>query len=205
MPTVSTAFWNEQISGSSNAAGGKSLLFGNPHTMKFKHVANGFGLEMPNMSTSQQVFDITEASINRGGEVHISRCDNDVYGRNGGFADAVFGVKVTSENISAFNLFTKGDEMADIEFQYEGRARAREFTMTMGLSGGIVNDDISVSGQHGATPGNASLGLEATIPVNTNGLGTGAGFGPYSIPWAIQVVSDHERVDAWTPQDVVIP
>lgn len=194
--------WNGTV-GNSEAIGSKTFLFGNPHTMKFKHAFNGFGLAAEN--ALNQIFDIMEASITRGGEVHLSRADNDIYPRNGGFADGVFGVRVSSKNVSAFNTFTKGDELTDISFQYEGRSEARAYTMTLSLSGGIVDEDISVSGNHGAEPATASLNIQATIPVSSGGLGVGSGNGPYSIPWAINVDNDNMRDDDWTPVSVDIP
>lgn len=200
---MSQAWTGSSIIGSA-AIGSKTFLFGNPHTFKANHAFNGFGFAAEGNAT-YQVFDITEASITKGGEVHLSRADNDVYPRNGGFADAIFGVRISSKNVSAFNTYTKGDELLDIQFQYEGRAQARAYTMGLFLHGGIVDEDVSVSGQHGAEPGTVSLNVQATIPVSSGGLGIGAGFGPYSIPWTINVVADDTRDDTWTPTTTFIP
>lgn len=187
----------------SKSVASKTFLFGNPHTFLCTHLFNGLGFD--GWNTAIQVFDITEAGITKGGDVHLSRADNDFYPRNGGMADAIFQMRVTSKNPSAFNVFTKGDELGDIAVQYEGRASARGYTLQVGLSGGMIDEDISFSGQHGAEPMNASLSVQATIPVHSTGAAYGGTNGPYHIPWMMSVELDGDRDDTWAPEVVAIP
>lgn len=189
----------------SNNVNRKAYLFGNPNTLKLKHYYTGFGSTPVEGQGSVRVYDITGCDITKGGEVHLSRADNDVYPRNGGMSDAMFGLKITSRNMSAFNSFTKGDELKDINIMYEGRAEARAKILSLYLLNGIVNDDLTVSGQHGSEPGTVSLGIEATIPVDGAGTGLGAGYSPYSIPWAMRVDNDATRDDTWTPPTIAVP
>jgi len=189
------------VNGSTNR-NGKAYLFGNPNTLMLIHNFNGFGSVAE--AASQRIFDITGADITKGGEVHLSRADNDVYPRNGGFANASFGLKITTKNMTALNTFSKGDELTNISVLYEGRAEARAQVLMLALSGGIVYDDVAISAQHGAEPGTGTLGIEATIPVGSDGMGT-LTHGPYHVPWSLNVLdADSPRDDTWTPKTVSV-
>jgi hypothetical protein len=189
---------------SSANANRKTYLFGNPNTLKLKHMYNGGGAIPAEGQALVQVYDITGCDITKGGDVHMSRADNDFYPRNGGMSDASFALRLTTKNMSALNTFTKGDELEDISIMYEGRAEARTKILTLGLSGGIVSEDVAISGQHGAEPGTGTLGIEATIPVNSDGTSTGVN-GPYHIPWEMRIGNDVTRDDTWTPPAITIP
>ncbi|OPZ49233.1 MAG: hypothetical protein BWY95_00184 [Bacteroidetes bacterium ADurb.BinA104] len=181
----------------------KAFLFSNPHTFKCKHMFNGYGAARE--QSLKRLFDIIGVDVSKGGDVALLRADNDFYPRDGGSADGSFGLRVSTKNVSAVNAFTKGDMLKDIECQFEGRAEARAHTLTIGVSAGLVIDDVSMSGQHGAESSTAQLGIEAIIPVDAGGTGLGSGVGPYAHPWLMRVVSDNDRDEDWTPVAVTIP
>lgn len=176
---------------------GKTHLFGNPHTFKYKHVNNGFGAAGANSLV--QLFDITDATITRGGDIFLARADNDFYPRDGGAADGSCQMRVESLNAAASLAFTKGDLLADISVQYEGRSSAKDKVLTFYMEQGLITEDVVMNGRHGAQPGTLTFGIDAVIRTNIGGIGVGDHEGPYYMPWTAAVETDATRNDNWSP------
>lgn len=179
---------------------GKTHLFGNPHTFKFKHMFNGFGLA--GAGSLVQLHDILDFTMTRGGDVFLSRADNDYYPRDGGGADGSCQLRVEAMNAAGSLAFTKGDLLEDCTVQYEGRGTAKNKVLTLSVEQAKITEDVVINGRHGAQPGSTTFAMDAVIKTLEGGIGSGDHQGPYYIPWTASVQNDNTRNDSWSPISV---